>query len=262
MAREPAADMTTGAFTRGQIERFRNDGFVIVRGLFGGERMAEIRRWMDELEAYPEEPGGVWFYYEDSLREPDKRVLSRIEHFEGFHGGLSWLMRGPALQERASELFGEPAVLFKEKVNFKMPGGRGFEPHQDVQAGWRNYGEQHLTALVSIDRASEENGCLELAAGQHRRGLFGELWKPLAGSQLDGVVFEKVVTEPGDAIFFDSFVPHRSAPNMTDHRRRVLLITYGRASEDDHRDAYFADKRRSYPPDIERDPARTYEYKV
>ena len=262
MTSEPTADISTGTFTREQIERFRNRGFVVVRGLFGAARMAEIRRWIDELEASPEEPGGVWFYYDNSLREPDTQVLSRIEYFDRFHGGLSRLMRGPALCGRASELFGEPAVLFKEKVNFKMPGGHGFEPHQDVQAGWRDYGGLHLTALVSIDPASEENGCLELAAGHHRRGLIGELWKPLGGSQLDGVVFEKVPTEPGDAIFFDSFVPHRSAPNMTDRRRRVLLVTYGRASEGDRRDAYFADKHRSYPPDVERDPHRTYEYKV
>jgi hypothetical protein len=254
--------MTTGTFTREQIERFRNDGFVVVRGLFGAARMAEITRWTDELEAYPEEPGGVWFYTEDSLRDSGTRVLSRIEYFEGFHGGLRSLIHGPALQGRAGELFGEPAVLFKEKVNFKMPGGHGFEPHQDVQAGWRDYGELHLTALVSIDRASEENGCLEFAAGHNRRGLIGELWKPLAGAELDGVLFEKVPTEPGDAIFFDSFAPHRSAPNMTDRRRRVLLITYGRASDGDHRDSYFADKLRGYPPDIERDPDRTYEYKV
>ena len=33
------------------------------------------------------------------------------------------------------ELFGEPAVLFKEKINFKMPGGAGFKAHQDQQAG-------------------------------------------------------------------------------------------------------------------------------
>jgi len=32
-------------------------------------------------------------------------------------------------------------VLFKEKVNFKMPGGDGFKPHQDSQAGWDRYAD-------------------------------------------------------------------------------------------------------------------------
>ena len=29
-----------------------------------------------------------------------------------------------------SDLFDEPAVLFKEKINFKLPGGGGFLAHQ------------------------------------------------------------------------------------------------------------------------------------
>jgi hypothetical protein len=29
-----------------------------------------------------------------------------------------------------SDLFGEPASLFKEKINFKLPGGGGFLAHQ------------------------------------------------------------------------------------------------------------------------------------
>ena len=97
-------------------------------------------------------------YYEDSVSEPERRILSRIEYFDGFHAGLSGFMHGPDMQVRAGDLFGEPAVLYKEKVNFKMPGGQGFEPHQDVQAGWQDFGSLHLTALVSIDTATEANG--------------------------------------------------------------------------------------------------------
>ena len=35
--------------------------------------------------------------------------------------------------EATSQLFGEPAVLWKEKMNFKKPGSAGFAPHQDAQ---------------------------------------------------------------------------------------------------------------------------------
>ncbi len=245
-----------------EIAQFRDLGFVVVRGLVRGDRLAELRRWVDELEAFPEEPGKTMAYYEDSVTDPSTRVLSRIEYFDAFHAGLSQFMHGPDMLGRASALFGEPAVLYKEKVNFKMPGGQGFEPHQDMQAGWQDYGALHLTAMVSIDPATEANGCLELAPGHNRRGLIGELWKPLTEQQLDGVTFEKVPTEPGDAIFFDSFAPHRSAANLSDERRRILYITYGRAAEGDHRESYFADKRKNFPPDIERDPNKTYAYKV
>jgi hypothetical protein len=63
-------------------------------------------------------------------------------------------------------------------------------------------------------------------------------------------------------MFFDSFTPHRSGPNLTDTARRVLYATYNRAAEGDHRVRYFADKRKNFPPDIERDPNKTYVFRV
>jgi hypothetical protein len=63
-------------------------------------------------------------------------------------------------------------------------------------------------------------------------------------------------------VFFDSFIPHRSAPNATAEARRVLYYTWNRASAGDHLAQYYADKRASYPPDIERDPGKEYRYRV
>ena len=69
-------------------------------------------------------------------------------------------------------------------------------------------------------------------------------------------------TKAGDVVYFDSFVPHRSAPNLSETPRRVLYITYNRLSEGDHRERYYAEKRKAYPPDCERDPDKVYEYRV
>jgi hypothetical protein len=63
-------------------------------------------------------------------------------------------------------------------------------------------------------------------------------------------------------VFFDSFVPHRSPPNSSLLPRRLLYVTYGRAADGDRREEYFADKRASYPPDVERVPGREYRYRV
>jgi len=71
-----------------------------------------------------------------------------------------------------------------------------------------------------------------------------------------------VPTRAGDAVFFDSYTPHASGPNLTAERRRVLYVTYNRRSAGDHRERYYADKRKSFPPDIERDPTRTYTFRV
>ena len=42
----------------------------------------------------------------------------------------------------------------------------------------------------------------------------------------------------------------------------MLYVTYNPAAEGDHRERYFADKRASFPPDIEREPGKAYVFRV
>ncbi len=159
-------------------------------------------------------------------------MIQRIENFCPFHPGFDALIRHGALSRWTAALMGGPVVLFKDKINFKMPGGPGFKAHQDQQAGWTRYAPLFVTALVTIDPATLENGCLEMVPGRHREGLIGEEWNPLDET---GLALQPVPTEPGDVIFFDSFAPHASKPNFTDQPRRILYLTYNLASEGDHR---------------------------
>ena len=166
-----------------------------------------------------------------------------------------------ALKAPVAQLLDEPAVLFKEKINFKMPGGGGFAPHQDSQAGWDTYADFFISALVSIDRATLENGCLQLAAGHHKSGLV-KSWEPLNEDDMKGMCFEPVPTAPGDIVFFDCYAPHASEANMSDTIRRIYYATYNRASAGDHMAQYYADKHKNFPPDIDRDPDKEYVFRV
>jgi 2-aminoethylphosphonate dioxygenase len=241
---------------------FERDGFVVVRSLFEAREMSALARAIDALVARGPRVGEEMFYYEDSLLEQGTRVLSRIERFAGSSTSLARFVQDERITRRAGELLGEPAQLFKEKVNFKLPGGGGFAAHQDIQPGWDDYAPYFVSVLVTVDPSTLENGCLELAAGHHKRGMLGKKWKPLTAAQLVGVVFEPYPMEPGDVAFFDCFVPHQSKSNLTDRQRRNLYLTFNRASDGDRREQYFADKRKSYPPDNEREPGKSYSFKV
>ncbi len=255
--------MTSGSvLSDEQVAQFRRDGFLVVRGMFSEQEMAEIAAWTDEVEGWPEVPGKYMMYFEKSLRDPQQRILNRLENFYPFHAGFRTLFDGEKLRGGVSRLFGEDAVLYKEKINFKMPGGDGFKLHQDQQAGWSVYADLFITALLSIDEATEENGCLQLVAGMHKRGLLGKEWEPMTEADLDGAPLVPCPTQPGDVVFFDSYCPHGSGPNLSDRKRRVLYVTYNKASDGDHRERYYADKRKSFPPDIEREPNKEYVFKV
>ncbi len=248
--------------TKAPIDSFRQDGYLVSRGMFDPAAVDDISRWSDEILAWPEVPGRHTVYYEDSVIQGAGKVVSRVENVCPYHDGFDTLMRKGGLIEAVSQLLGGEAVLFKEKINMKMPGGEGFKPHQDAQAGWNRYAGFYITALVSVDPATPENGCLEMVKGWHDKGLVGDEWRPLDGQDMNGMMFEPCPTAPGDVVFFDSYAPHQSAPNLTDQRRRVLYVTYNRLSEGDHRAQYYADKRRSFPPDIEREPGKEYVFRV
>lgn len=245
--------------TAAQSAAMERDGFLVVRGFFGAAETAAMLRWTEELSAATERPGQHWVYHEDSLAEPGRRVVQRIENFCPFHAGFDELIRGGALSRWTGALMGGPVVLFKEKINFKMPGAPGFKAHQDQQAGWGRYAPLFVTAMVTMDPATIENGCLEMVPGRHREGLIGEEWNPLRDEDLD---LHPVPTAPGDVIFFDSFAPHASKPNFTAAPRRILYLTYNLAEHGDHRARYYAEKYASFPPDIERDGSRSYIFRV
>ncbi len=49
-----------------QLEQFHRDGFLLVRGMYSDEEVADIRCWTDEVAASPEVPGKDWKYFEKS----------------------------------------------------------------------------------------------------------------------------------------------------------------------------------------------------
>ena len=262
ISRYTQARAPDSVLTERQVRAFRRDGYVIVPGLFGLAEIEQISTWVEEVQNWEETPGRHMMYFEQTEEPHPRRILNRVENVLPYHHEFKALAASDNMQGACSQLFGEPAVLFKDKINYKMAGGSGFESHQDMQAGWSRYASTHITALISVDLSTRENGCLELAAGFHERGLIGKEWAPLSEKQFTQANYIAVEAAPGDAIFFDSLTPHRSGSNNTDRPRRILYYTYNKASEGDHLTQYYADKRESYPPDIERKAGKKYVYRV
>lgn len=254
--------MTDAPLTREQLDIYAAHGWVAAPGFFTAGEAARMAGWTQELLARPEVPGAHWVYYEDSRAEPGRRIVQRIENFCPFHGEFDRVVRGGRLFAAAAQLLGGDPVLFKEKINLKLPGGGGFDPHQDQQAGWSTYAPMFLTALVSIDSSDEENGCLHMAEGPRVRGMIGREWQPLTAENMSGLSFRPMPTAPGDVLFFDSYAPHASAPNRTASARRILYLTYNLAANGDHRTRYYADKHANFPPDVEREAGRSYTFRV
>jgi 2-aminoethylphosphonate dioxygenase len=169
------------------------------------------------------------------------------------------LFAGARFHQLLAECCGEPVVLFKDKINFKLPGGAGFADHQDAPA-YVDFGvEHHLTVMLPVDAFTRENGCLEMA-----RDACTRVFRPqnpdgtVRAEAMAQLALEPLLAEPGDAIVFDAWVPHQSGPNRTAGPRRSYYLTFNPASAGDHRAAYYARKRECFPPEYERRPGVDY----
>lgn len=230
---------------------WRENRHLVLRGALAPAERDELRRWTEELAGWPEAPGRWMKYFEPG----PARLLCRVENFLPFHPGLRALLGRDDLMACLAELLGERPVLFKEKLNFKLPGGSGFAPHQDAPA-FTSFGQSyHVTLLLGSDPMTPENGCLELVDGFCAARTLPQADDGTLDEELvDTLAWRPLPVEPGDLVLFDSYVPHRSGPNRSDSPRRALYVTYNRASEGDRREAYFALKRRTFPPECERVP--------
>ena len=115
--------------------------------------------------------------------------------------------------DTASALLGEPAVLYKEKINYKLAGGAGYTAHQDAPA--YRFVEQHISCMVAIDDATLDNGCLEVASGMHAAVLPMDETGCIRDDVASALQWTPVELRAGQTLWFHSRTPHRSGPNRS-----------------------------------------------
>lgn len=223
-----------------QLAAWHRDGWLHLPGAVPEDVVAALPGWLDEVTAWAEADGPGLHHFEATDAGP---VIARSEDLVPHHPGLRALITDGLVPDLVSQLLGEPAVLFKEKVNYKHPGGGGFAPHQDAPA--YRFVDHHVSCMVPVDAATEASGCLHVAPG-HDRGLLPNDDGRIHDAVVADLDWRPVEVAPADLLLFDSYTPHRSATNHTDRPRRALYLTYNAASAGDHRTTYYSDKAATF----------------
>lgn len=231
-------DVTITAFSpddEGIVDHFRDHGWVLADDLDADE-VIEVQRWVDEVAATFDDPGSILHHREMTDFGPK---LARSENFVPAHAGLRDLLT-LRLAATASRLLGEPAVLYKEKINYKLVGGAGFSPHQDAPA--YPFIDSHVSCMVAVDDATPENGCLEVVSRRHERLLETDERGCIVQPLVDAMTWQFAPIRAGQTLWFHSLTPHRSGANRSTRDRRALYPTYNALSEGDLRETYYAEK--------------------
>ena len=197
----------------------------------------------------------------------DKRILSRMEYFYKTDDNIKNIINSH-LKPTINMIIDENVNLFKDKINWKLPGAGAFKPHQDFEA-WSDFPPQtFLTAAIFVDNSTVKNGCLQMVQGKHTEGLFENNKGCLETDFVENNKWVNVLAQKSDLVLFDSYTPHRSDINFSDQTRRVFYFTFNLQKEGDHYEEYFSKKRQLFPPDYERnnttliDNDKNYKYNL
>ncbi len=169
--------------------------------------------------------------------EGDSDVVHGIEPFAHLSPTLRDAAADPRFIEPMKDILSCAApALFTEKLNLKRPHDGGANPlHQDFPY-WLNVAEnaaEVATAMLFLDDADQENGCLYVVPRSHDRGewMLSEsedrfARHELSPDDLGGFELIPVEATAGSVIFFGPYLLHQSAPNQSDQGRRALLFSY------------------------------------
>lgn len=218
-----------------QIAQFRDQGWVVT-DLLEPILIRELQRWVSDIAEWDD--AGPWLHYREMTDFGPK--ICRTENFTPYHAGMFQLLRLGRLPSAATELLGEQAVLYKEKINYKLAGGAGFAPHQDAPA--YRFVDSHISCMVAVDAATLNNGCLEVVSGMHAEVLPMDDSGCIRADVADCFDWQPAELRAGQVLWFDSKTPHRSAANTSASDRRALFPTYNALSEGDLRDRYYEQK--------------------
>ena len=153
-----------------QVSSYREEGYLVVRGLFSPIEMALVSMEADRLIERSDliDTGNLRCRWQPRC-EDGECLFETFDPVIDIAPVCARLARHPRMLAVLAELYGEPACLFKDKLIFKPPGAKGYDLHQDYIA-WPNFPRSFVTAAVAIDGCGLDNGCTVAYPGYHKKG--------------------------------------------------------------------------------------------
>lgn len=226
------------------------NGYIELPQFLTSEEYSYMIQLANELEVYPEQIGGPMKYFESSQQDQSE-IINRVEKFLEISLHLRELVE-KKFAIMLNELTNNIYVLFKEKINFKMPGAGGFKPHQDAAAFYKFIRDEMFIVMIPLQNTNIENGYLEVADNyfdrksiEHRNGMIPEI-------ELQNIQWKGIKQNERDILVFSSYLIHKSESNYSSKSRRCFYITFNNEATGNLRDSYFKYKREHFPPRIER----------
>jgi ectoine hydroxylase-related dioxygenase (phytanoyl-CoA dioxygenase family) len=210
------------------IDAFRSDGHVCVRGLASREEVdayrPSIRAVVDAVAARHDPQGRIDDY---------SRLFTQVTNAWRLDESVRRFVFSRRFAGVAARLMGVTGVrLYHDQALFKEPGGQPTPWHRD-QYYWPLDTGHMVTLWMALVDVSPEMGPMTFASGSHRAEDVPSL--PIgseSGATLAAYVAAKGfplaggALSAGDATFHSARTLHSARPNLSEARREVMTVIY------------------------------------
>lgn len=237
-----------------QVARFHADGYVVLPQLLTAEEVdllgkigrADAALQRDVASRADGEGGAVQLVVRNDLAADSLYAA---------------IVRSPRIVHACEQVLGDEVYHYHHKMILKEARvGGAWAWHQDY-GYWYSNGclwPDMASCLIAVDRATRENGCLQVVRGSHRLGRIdhGKVGDQTGADpeRVREIVarLETVYVEltPGSAVLFHGNTLHRSDQNTSENPRWAFICCYNTR----HNDPYKEGRHPRYTPlDIGRD---------
>jgi ectoine hydroxylase len=233
--------MAKRTLTDEEVRQYHEDGYLLVRGLLSPEeidllgRTAREDRVLDQ-HSYGKADGEGGTVRLSLWNHPNDTIYGMVARSESVVGAAERLLDGEVYHYHSKMIMKDAKV------------GGAWAWHQDYGYWYQNgvLFPWLTSAFIAVDKATRENGCLQVIKGSHHLGRIEHV---LTGEQagadqarVDEVLKRQelvyVEMEPGDALYFHANLLHRSDQNHSDNPRWSMICCYNSARNDPYKESH------------------------
>jgi len=233
--------MASGPLNEQQVHSYQENGFVLAQRFFDTQEIGLLRRAAKEDRELDQHSFGRGDGEGGTVR------LSLWNHPGDTLYGM--FARCESVVKSAEKLLGGEVYHYHSKMIMKDPKvGGAWTWHQDYGYWYQNGALFPLlcSAFIAVDRATRENGCLQVVRGSHHLGRIDHV---LTGDQagadservrevLNRLEIVHVEMDPGDTLFFHCNLLHRSDQNRSEQPRWSMICCYNAARNDPYKESH------------------------
>jgi ectoine hydroxylase-related dioxygenase (phytanoyl-CoA dioxygenase family) len=222
--------------TEEHVRQFWEDGYTIVRGVFGENELDQMRTACDRWKFTGQLLGRTWrkqntVIWVDDDRETGTTV--RGMQWPSYHDAVMDKFRtDPRLLMLIEPLIGNSVKQIINQVHWKRPGSKTTWPlHRDVRSrrpssSFTNLFESWVQTGIAIDAHTSDNGAMQIVPGSHRDVDHDpddtSVWNAPQYAKDDRI--HTMALEPGDVGLWSAYTVHGGGFNTTRYLDRRLYI--------------------------------------